>query len=103
MAHEFVFFLTENLIGKGGCNRVYKGILPNGKPVAVKVMNSSKQAWNEFSREVDIMSSLRHKNITPFLGICIVDNKLISVYDFFSKGSLEANLYGKISEFSSSN
>ncbi|XP_008457694.1 protein kinase STUNTED [Cucumis melo] len=91
-------FSSENLIGKGGCNRVYKGILPNGKPVAVKVMNSSKQAWNEFSREVDIMSSLRHKNITPFLGICIVDNKLISVYDFFSKGSLEANLYGRNKE-----
>lgn len=91
-------FSSENLIGKGGCNRVYKGILPDGKPVAVKVMNSSKQAWNEFSREVDIISSLHHRNITPFLGICIVDDKLISVYDFFSKGSLEENLYDKNKE-----
>ncbi|XP_038902072.1 receptor-like cytosolic serine/threonine-protein kinase RBK2 isoform X3 [Benincasa hispida] len=85
--------VLENLIGKGGCNQVYKGILPDGKLVAVKVMNSSKQAWNEFSQEVDIISSLHHRNITPFLGICVVDNTLISVYDFFSKGSLEENLF----------
>ncbi|XP_022944144.1 probable serine/threonine-protein kinase PBL26 isoform X1 [Cucurbita moschata] len=91
-------FSSENLIGKGGCNRVYKGILPDGKPIAVKVMNFSKQAWNDFSREVDIISSLHHKNITPFLGICIEHDTLISVYDFFSKGSLEENLYDRNKE-----
>ncbi|XP_022146131.1 pto-interacting protein 1-like isoform X2 [Momordica charantia] len=91
-------FSSENLIGKGGCNRVYKGILPDGKPIAVKVMNSSEKAWNEFSREVDIISSLHHKNITPFLGVCIKDDTLISVYDFFSQGSLEENLYGRNKE-----
>ncbi|XP_022970960.1 serine/threonine-protein kinase CDG1-like isoform X1 [Cucurbita maxima] len=85
-------FSSENLIGKGGCNHVYKGILPDGKPIAVKVMNSSKQAWNEFSQEIDIISSLHHKNITPFLGICVDDDMLISVYGFFSQGSLEENL-----------
>ncbi|KAJ7967158.1 Kinase family protein [Quillaja saponaria] len=85
-------FSSENLIGKGGCNRVYKGILPDGKPVAVKVSRSSKEAWKEFAHEVEIISSLKHQNITPLLGTCIEDNALISVYDFFSKGSLEENL-----------
>lgn len=92
---NFPAFLTANIIGKGGFNRVYKGILPDGKPVAVKILKSTKEASQDFSLEVDIISSLKHKNITPLLGICTEDNALISVYEFLSKGSLEENLHGK--------
>lgn len=88
-------FSSENLISKGGCNRVYKGILPEGKAVAVKIVKSTKEAWKDFAYEVDIISSLKHKHITPLIGVCIEDNALISVYDFLSKGSLEENLHGK--------
>ncbi|KAB1207538.1 Receptor-like cytosolic serine/threonine-protein kinase RBK2 [Morella rubra] len=87
-------FSSANIIGKGGFNRVYKGILPDGKPVAVKILKSTKEASKDFSLEVDIISSLKHKNITPLLGICTKDNALISVYEFLSKGSLEENLHG---------
>lgn len=86
--------MTDNLIGKGGCNRVYKGILPNGKKLAVKVLKSSKEAWKDFAMEVNIMSSLKHRHIAPLLGICLEDSNLISVYEFFSRGSLEENLRG---------
>ncbi|KAG6651581.1 serine/threonine-protein kinase CDG1-like [Carya illinoinensis] len=88
-------FSSENMIGKGGCNHVYKGVLPDGKPVAVKILKSTKEAWKDFALEVDIISSLKHKNIMSLLGVCIEDNALISVYDFLSKGSLEENLHGK--------
>ncbi|XP_027357084.1 serine/threonine-protein kinase CDG1-like [Abrus precatorius] len=88
-------FSSENLIGKGGSNRVYKGILPDGKPIAVKVLQSSKVALKDFAREVEIISSLKHKSITPLLGICVDDSAFISVYDYCPKGSLEENLHGK--------
>ncbi|KAF3964244.1 hypothetical protein CMV_011446 [Castanea mollissima] len=88
-------FSSENLISKGGCNRVYKGILPEGKAVAVKIVKSTKEAWKDFAYEVNIISSLKHKHITPLIGVCIEDNALISVYDFLSEGSLEENLHGK--------
>ncbi|XP_047173095.1 protein kinase STUNTED-like [Vigna umbellata] len=88
-------FSSENLVGKGGSNCVYKGVLPDGKPVAVKVLQSSKEAWNEFALEMEITSSLRHKNIAPLLGICTEDNTLISVYDYLPQGTLEENLHGK--------
>lgn len=91
-------FSSENLIGKGGCSRVYKGRFPDGRPVAVKITKSSKAAWKDFSLEIDIISSLKHKNITPLLGVCIENNKLISVYDYMSNGSLEDNLHGEKSE-----
>ncbi|CAJ1933712.1 unnamed protein product [Sphenostylis stenocarpa] len=88
-------FSSENLVGKGGSNRVYKGVLPDGKPVAVKVLQSSKEAWKDFALEVEIISSLKHKSITPLLGICTENNTLISVYDYIPQGSLEENLQGK--------
>ncbi|KAI3960601.1 hypothetical protein MKX01_003775 [Papaver californicum] len=88
-------FSTENLIGKGGCSRVYKGILSDRKLIAVKVLKVSKESWKDFVLEIDIISSLKHKNITPLIGVCINNNDLILVYDFFSKGSLEENLHEK--------
>ncbi|KAG5547728.1 hypothetical protein RHGRI_013426 [Rhododendron griersonianum] len=91
-------FSSDKLIGKGGCNCVYKGILPDGKPVAVKVLKSSKESWKDFTREVDVMTSLSHKNITPLIGICVEDNALISVYDLLPKGNLEENLHGNSKE-----
>ncbi|KAK8582517.1 hypothetical protein V6N13_069294 [Hibiscus sabdariffa] len=87
-------FSTENLIGKGGSNRVFKGILPDGKAVAVKILKSSKEACKDFANEIEIISSLKHERIMPLIGVCIKDHDLISVYDFSSKGSLEEILHG---------
>jgi len=85
-------FATENFLGEGGCSNVY---LPGGKQVAVKILKHYKEARNDFSLEVDIISSLKHKHITPQIGICVEDDHLILVYDFLSKGSLEERLQGK--------
>ena len=87
-------FISENLIGKGGSNRVYKGILPDGKAVAVKILKSSKEACKDFANEIEIISSLKHKHIMPLIGVCTKDYDLVSVYDLSSKGSLEEILHG---------
>ncbi|KAG5382409.1 hypothetical protein IGI04_033879 [Brassica rapa subsp. trilocularis] len=89
-------FSSENLIGKGGCNEVYKGVLEDGKEVAVKILKSSgKEAVNDFIQEVRIISSLSHQNISPLIGICVHYNDLVSVYNLSSRGSLEEALQGK--------
>lgn len=87
--------LTDNLIAEGGCNRVYKGTLPDGKSVVIKIVQPCKEAWKHFTLEIDIMASLEHKNIIPLLGICTEDNNMISVYHYLQKGSLEENLHGQ--------
>lgn len=88
-------FSPENLVGKGVWNRVYRGILPDGKTVAVKISKSSKETWKEFFREVDMLTTLNHKSISSLVGICVADKDLISVYDFQPKGNLEQNLHGE--------
>ncbi|XP_017700118.2 interleukin-1 receptor-associated kinase 4-like isoform X2 [Phoenix dactylifera] len=88
-------FSSENLIGKGGSSQVYKGCLPDGQQVAIKLSKFSADASRDFLLEVDIITKLRHKRIVPLMGICVENNHLISVYSYFSKGSLEENLYGK--------
>ncbi|XP_031283200.1 somatic embryogenesis receptor kinase 1-like [Pistacia vera] len=92
-------FSSDNLIGEGGCSNVYKGCLSSGKPVAVKVLKSYKEAWDDFSLEVDIISLLKHQNITPLIGVCTEDNNLMLVYDFLPKGSLEESLHGNNEKF----
>lgn len=87
-------FSSEKLIAEGGCSRVYKGCLPGGRELAVKILKSYEQALNDFALEVEILSSLNHQNITPLSGVCCENGLLISVYDFFPTGSLEENLHG---------
>lgn len=74
---------------------MFKGKL-DGKQVAVKLFKSYNEAQKDFSLEIDIMSSLNHPYIMPLLGLCVEENHLISVYDYFPRGSLEDNLHGKL-------
>ncbi|XP_024020822.1 receptor-like cytosolic serine/threonine-protein kinase RBK1 [Morus notabilis] len=87
-------FSSENLIGKGGSSSVYKGRLPSGKSVAVKVLKPKKEAPKDFSLEVNIVSSIKHEHIAPLIGICSENGLLISVHDYYPKGSLEHCLHG---------
>ncbi|XP_029120056.1 protein kinase STUNTED isoform X1 [Elaeis guineensis] len=88
-------FSSDNLIGKGGSSQVYRGCLPDGRHVAIKLSKLSAEASRDFLLEVDIMTKLQPKRMVPLMGICAEDNHLISVYSYFSKGSLEENLHGK--------
>lgn len=87
-------FSSENIIGKGGSSQVFKGCLPDGKELAVKILKQSEDAVREFVLEIEIITALSHKNIISLFGFCFEDNRLLLVYDFLSRGSLEENLHG---------
>ncbi|QCE15721.1 probable receptor-like serine/threonine-protein kinase At5g57670 [Vigna unguiculata] len=87
-------FLPENFIGKGGSSQVFRGCLPDGKELAVKILKPSEDVLKEFILEIEIITTLHHKNIISLLGFCFENGKFFLVYDLLSRGSLEENLHG---------
>ena len=47
---------------------MYRGFIPYGKYVAVKILNSSSKTEQELLSEVDIITLLKHNNIITFIG-----------------------------------
>lgn len=99
---QYIERATSNystLIGEGGFGAVYRGTLPEGQEVAVKVWSaSSTQGTREFDNEVTLLSNIRHENLVPLLGYCCDNNQQILVYPFMSNGSLLDRLYGEASK-----
>ncbi|KAL0384581.1 UNVERIFIED_CONTAM: putative receptor-like protein kinase [Sesamum radiatum] len=100
-------FSYKNLIGKGQFGAVYKGKLPDGTVVAVKkVMDAEFQGDAEFCREVEIITTLKHRNLVPLRGFCVSDggyhregeSHKYLVYEYMSNGNLDDHLFhsGKI-------
>lgn len=87
-------FAPEKMVGKGGSSQVYQGCLPDGKELAVKILKPSENALEEFIAEIEIITTISHKNIISLCGFCFEEGSLILVYNFLSRGSLEENLHG---------
>ncbi|KFK42126.1 hypothetical protein AALP_AA2G214300 [Arabis alpina] len=87
-------FSSDNFIGKGGSSRVFRGCLANGTVVAVKILKQTEDILNDFVAEIEIITTLRHKNIISLLGFCFEEKNLLLVYNYLSRGSLEENLHG---------
>ncbi|XP_021741525.1 proline-rich receptor-like protein kinase PERK1 [Chenopodium quinoa] len=89
-------FSEDNLLGQGGFGYVHKGILPNGKEVAVKSLKAgSGQGEREFQAEVEIISRVHHKHLVSLVGYCITGAHRLLVYEFVPNGTMEFHLHGK--------
>ena len=82
-----------NKLGQGGYSSVYKGKLPDGKLVAVKVLSESKGNGEDFVNEVASISKTSHVNIVTLLGFSCEKNKRALIYEFMPNGSLDKFIY----------
>ncbi|CAH8346269.1 unnamed protein product [Eruca vesicaria subsp. sativa] len=87
-------FASDNLIGEGGNSYVYRGDLSDGRELAVKVLKPCLDVLKEFILEIEVITSVHHKNIVSLFGFCFENNNLMLVYDYVPRGSLEENLHG---------
>ncbi|KAK1661197.1 hypothetical protein QYE76_049356 [Lolium multiflorum] len=80
-------------IGQGGFGSVYKGELPNGVPVAVKMLENSTTEGGEFINEVATIGRIHHANIVQLLGFCSEGTRRALIYEFMPNESLERYIF----------
>ncbi|XP_077219067.1 uncharacterized protein LOC143853216 [Tasmannia lanceolata] len=79
----------EDKLGQGSFGHVFKGKLPDGRAVAVKVMSERQGNGVAFLNEVTSISRTDHVNIVSLLGLCFEGSKRALIYEFMPNGSLD--------------
>ncbi|KAH7421953.1 hypothetical protein KP509_13G083200 [Ceratopteris richardii] len=80
-------------LGSGGFGSVYEGMLPDGRRVAVKNLESSSHGQKEFLAEIAAIGGISHVNIVNLYGFCLEQKHRLLVYEFMENGSLDRWLF----------
>ncbi|XP_050268122.1 LRR receptor-like serine/threonine-protein kinase ERECTA isoform X2 [Quercus robur] len=97
--YEDIMRMTENLsekyiIGYGASSTVYKCVLKNCKPVAIKKLYSHYQCLKEFETELETVGSIKHRNLVCLQGYSLSPSGNLLFYDYMENGSLWDLLHG---------
>ncbi|KAJ6676209.1 LRR RECEPTOR-LIKE SERINE/THREONINE-PROTEIN KINASE-RELATED [Salix viminalis] len=84
---------TENLsekyiIGYGASSTVYKCVLKNSRPLAIKRVYNQTPNLHEFETELETTGSIRHRNIVSLHGYALSPRGNLLFYDYMENGSL---------------
>ncbi|KAJ0973058.1 hypothetical protein J5N97_021017 [Dioscorea zingiberensis] len=103
----FVFELDELLrasayvLGKSGLGIVYKVVLGNGIPVAVRRLGEGgAQRYKEFSAEAQAIGRVKHPNIVRLRAYYWANDEKLLITDFISNGNLATALRGRAGQAS---
>ncbi|VAH44186.1 unnamed protein product [Triticum turgidum subsp. durum] len=93
-------FSDDRVIGRGGSGVVYRGVLPDGRAVAVKKLSRPRDGVDgdgerEFRAEMEVLADRMgftwpHPNLVTLYGWCLSGGAKILVYERLDGGSLEA-------------
>ncbi|XP_047951296.1 receptor-like serine/threonine-protein kinase At1g78530 isoform X3 [Salvia hispanica] len=91
---------NKDIIGSGGFGTVYKLIIDDCIPFAVKRLNRLGDAADQdrgFQRELAAMGDIKHRNVVSLHGYYTAPHYHLLIYDLMPNGSLDALLHGKFS------
>ncbi|XP_050381723.1 probable inactive receptor kinase At1g27190 [Argentina anserina] len=87
-------FSQENVIISTRTGTTYKAVLPDGSALAIKRLSTCKLGEKQFRLEMNRLGQLRHPNLAPLLGYCVVEEEKLLVYKYLSNGTLYSLLHG---------
>eukprot|EP00262_Sarcandra_glabra_P022075 TRINITY_DN960_c0_g2_i1.p1 TRINITY_DN960_c0_g2~~TRINITY_DN960_c0_g2_i1.p1 ORF type:complete len:648 (+),score=54.70 TRINITY_DN960_c0_g2_i1:68-2011(+) len=80
-------------LGQGGFGSVFKGKLPGGFLIAVKMLDDSKFNGEDFINEVSTIGRIHHVNVVQLIGFCSEGTKRALVYEYMPNGSLDKYIF----------
>ncbi|CAJ2630141.1 unnamed protein product [Trifolium pratense] len=93
---------TENLsekfiVGCGASSTVYKCVLKNSRPIAVKrLYNQHPHNIRDFETELETIGSIRHRNLVTLHGYALTPYGNLLFYEYMANGSLWDLLHGPL-------
>ncbi|KAM7252588.1 hypothetical protein ACFE04_000475 [Oxalis oulophora] len=87
-------FDQGTLLAEGKFGPVYRGFLPGGIHVALKVLiHGSSLTDEEAASEFEYLGRVKHTNLVPLTGYCLAGDQRIAIYEYMENGNLQNLLH----------
>ncbi|GKV14413.1 hypothetical protein SLEP1_g25298 [Rubroshorea leprosula] len=85
-------FDSSNVVISTRTGVSYKAMLPDGSALVIKRLSAGNLSEKQFRSELNRLGQLRHPNLVPLLGFCVLGEERLLVYKHMPNGTLYSQL-----------